>query len=54
MLKIKEAFATLPAQDIKRARKFYEETLGLTSDEVSPDGSIAYRSGNTGFGVFPS
>lgn len=54
MLKIKEAFATLPAQDIERARKFYAEKLGLTSDEVSPDGSIAYRSGNTGFGVFPS
>jgi catechol 2,3-dioxygenase-like lactoylglutathione lyase family enzyme len=54
MLKIKESYATLPAQDIKRARKFYEEKLGLTPAEESPDGGASYKTGNTGFGVFPS
>ena len=54
MLKIVESYATLPAQDIKRARKFYEETLGLTPYLETPDGGASYKTGNTGFGVFPS
>jgi catechol 2,3-dioxygenase-like lactoylglutathione lyase family enzyme len=54
MLKILESYATLPAQDIKRARKFYEEKLGLTLHEETPDGGASYKTGNTGFGVFPS
>ena len=54
MLKITESYATLPAQDIKRARKFYEEKLGLTPDQVTPDGGVVFRTGNTGFMVFPS
>jgi predicted enzyme related to lactoylglutathione lyase len=54
MLKIKESHAALPAQDIERARKFYQEKLGLTPDEVSPDGGVIFKTGNTGFLVFPS
>jgi predicted enzyme related to lactoylglutathione lyase len=54
MLKITESAATLPAQDIARARKFYEQKLGLTPDEVGPDGGVFYKTGNTGFLVFPS
>lgn len=54
MLKIKESYATLPAQDIERARKFYEQKLGLRPDVVSPDGSLMFKTGNTGFSVFPS
>lgn len=54
MLKITETYATLPAQDIERARKFYEQKLGLTSDEVSPDGGVIFKTGTTGFLVFPS
>jgi len=54
MLKINESYATLPAQDIERARKFYEQKLGLTPDVVSPDGSILFKTGNSGFSVFPS
>jgi len=54
MLKIKESYATLPAQDIERARKFYEQKLGLTADVVSADGSINFKTGNSGFSVFPS
>jgi predicted enzyme related to lactoylglutathione lyase len=54
MLKIKEATATIPAQDIKRAREFYEQKLGLKPDEEESDGSVVYRTGNTGFLLFPS
>jgi predicted enzyme related to lactoylglutathione lyase len=54
MLKITESAATLPAQDIARARKFYEQKLGFTPDEVGPDGSVYYKTGSTGFLVFPS
>ena len=54
MFKITESAATLPAQDMARARKFYEQKLGLTPEEEGPDGSVYYRTGNTGFTVFPS
>jgi predicted enzyme related to lactoylglutathione lyase len=54
MLKITESAATLPAQDIARARKFYEQKLGLTPGDVGPDGGVYYKTGNTGFLVFPS
>jgi predicted enzyme related to lactoylglutathione lyase len=54
MLKITESAAALPAQDIARARKFYEQKLGLTPDDVGPDGGVYYKTGNTGFLVFPS
>lgn len=54
MLKIKDARATLPAQDIARARKFYEGKLGLKSLEDSPDGGVVYEAGTTRFLVFPS
>ncbi|GAC1506008.1 MAG: VOC family protein [Candidatus Dormibacteraceae bacterium] len=54
MLKILESYAALPAQDIERARKFYEEKLGLKPEKVSPDGGITFKTGNTGFVVFPS
>ena len=54
MLKITESFAAVPAQDIKRARQFYEQKLGLTPSEVQSDGGALYRTGNTGFLVFQS
>ena len=54
MLKITDAVATLPAQDIERARKFYEQKLGLTPGELSPDGGVMYKTGNTQILVFPS
>lgn len=38
MLK-KVAFTMYPVQDIKRARSFYEETLGLTVGTISAGGS---------------
>jgi predicted enzyme related to lactoylglutathione lyase len=54
MLKIIESVATIPAQDIKRARQFYEQKLGLTATEEQQDGSVMYRTGDTSFLVFPS
>jgi predicted enzyme related to lactoylglutathione lyase len=55
MLKITDSFACLPAQDIVRARKFYEQKLGLTPAMVTPDGGVVYRTGaDTAFTVFPS
>ena len=53
MVKILESYATLPAQDLKRARQFYEQKLGLTPEE-QPDGGAIYRTGNSGFLVFQS
>jgi predicted enzyme related to lactoylglutathione lyase len=54
MLKITESAATLPAQDIARARKFYEQRLGLIPEQVGQDGGVMYKTGSTGFLVFPS
>src|SRR6059058_2027908 len=47
------AAATLPASDIGRARKFYEETLGLTSEQEDP-GGILYRAGSSQVFLYPS
>ncbi len=54
MLKIKDAAAAIPAQDIKRARQFYEQKLGLVAAEEQPDGGARYKAGNSFFLVFPS
>lgn len=54
MLKIKSSAPAIPAQDIKRARNFYEQKLGLKPGEQQPDGGVMYQTGETGFLVFPS
>jgi len=54
MLKIKSSAPAIPAQDIKRARNFYEQKLGLKPAEEQPDGGAMYQTGETGFLVFPS
>ena len=54
MLKINQSAAAIPAQDIKRARSFYEQKLGLKPKEEQPDGSVFYQTGETLFFVFPS
>jgi catechol 2,3-dioxygenase-like lactoylglutathione lyase family enzyme len=54
LMKINMSRATMPAQDITRARKFYEEKLGLTPGEVTPDGGVVYGAGSSSFSVFPS
>ena len=54
MLKIKSSAPAIPAQDVKRARQFYEQKLGLKPDEEQADGGASYRTGETGFLVFQS
>ncbi len=54
MLKIKRAAPAIPAQDIKRARQFYEQKIGLKPMEEQPDGGAMYQTGETAFLVFPS
>lgn len=54
MLKFKNSAAAIPAQDLKRARQFYEQKLGLKPEAEEPDGSAMYRTGETAFLVFPS
>jgi predicted enzyme related to lactoylglutathione lyase len=53
MLKIVEAYAAIPAQDIKRARQFYDQKLGLKAEEM-PDGGAIYKIGQSGFLLFQS
>ncbi|MGH2704668.1 MAG: VOC family protein [Actinomycetota bacterium] len=45
--------ATLPAKDLERARRFYEEVLGFTPDWESPAG-IRYKSGDGYFELYPT
>lgn len=54
MLKIRRVGAAMPAQDVKRAREFYEQKLGLKPSQESPDGGAMYVVGQTGFLVFAS
>ena len=54
MLKIKSAAPAIPAQDIKRARQFYEQKLGLKPGEEQSDGGVVYRFAEGGFLLFPS
>ena len=54
MVKIKRVGAAMPAQDIKRAREFYEQKLGLKPSIEGPDGGALYAVGDSAFLVFPS
>ncbi len=57
MLKQARVAATLPAQDLKRAKAFYAEKLGLTPtrEEAGPGGGAIYEfADGTGFLLFES
>src|SRR5947199_3445534 len=54
MLKIKSAAPAIPAQDIKRARQFYEQKAGLKPGEEQSDGGVLYRFAEGSFRLFPS
>jgi len=47
------AHATVAVSDLGRARKFYEETLGLKAMDERSDG-VRYQTGDTWFLVYPS
>lgn len=48
-----EATCILPVKDMARARRFYEEQLGLTIVGGKPDGKFVYRCGGTEIALFP-
>jgi catechol 2,3-dioxygenase-like lactoylglutathione lyase family enzyme len=48
------AYATIAVSDLDRARKFYEETLGLTPRDQRSDGVLYGAGKDTAFLVYPS
>ncbi|MDH4175589.1 MAG: VOC family protein [Betaproteobacteria bacterium] len=53
MLEGNQVTVMLPVKDMARARRFYEEGLGLTPGGLKPDGKFVYRSGGTELALFP-
>ena len=47
------AYPTLPAADITRARRFYEETLGFVAEQATP-GGVMYRAKDSSLFLYPS
>jgi catechol 2,3-dioxygenase-like lactoylglutathione lyase family enzyme len=54
MLAQARSHAALPAADLDRARRFYEDTLGLVPAEVAAGGVLYGTAEGTRFLVFPS
>jgi catechol 2,3-dioxygenase-like lactoylglutathione lyase family enzyme len=55
MLAKLEIHATIPASDLARARKFYQDKLGLNPAEEAPGGGgLIYRCYNSWFLLYPS
>jgi predicted enzyme related to lactoylglutathione lyase len=53
MLSKMEYHGTVPALDIERAKRFYEEKLGLTPSEETPAG-LVYKLQNSWFMLYPT
>ena len=49
----REATCILPVKDMARARRFYEQQLGLEVVGGKPDGKFVYRCGGTEIALFP-
>jgi len=43
----------LPVKDLERARRFYEDRLGLKPEGLQADGKFTYRCGGTTLALFP-
>ncbi len=43
----------LPVKDMDRARRFYEQSLGLVAGAAKQDGKFVYRIGATEIALFP-
>jgi catechol 2,3-dioxygenase-like lactoylglutathione lyase family enzyme len=43
----------LPVKDMARARRFYEQQLGLQAVGLKPDGKFVYRCGGAEIALFP-
>lgn len=48
-----EVTCMLPVKDLVRARRFYEEGLGLRPQGLQPDGKFTYLVGGTRIALFP-
>lgn len=48
-----EATCMLPVKDLARARRFYEDVLGLAAEGERPDGKFVYHCGGTRIALFP-
>ena len=54
MLGDKDAAANIAVKNLERARKFYEDTLGLTQIGSEGQEVIIFKSGNTSINVYQS
>jgi catechol 2,3-dioxygenase-like lactoylglutathione lyase family enzyme len=54
MLAKRRAYATIPASDMKRAKRWYEEKLGLKPATESEVGAQYNLGGGTGFVLYPT
>ncbi len=53
MLQGEQVTVMLPVKDMARARRFYEEGLGLKAGGLKPDGKFVYNCGGTEIALFP-
>jgi catechol 2,3-dioxygenase-like lactoylglutathione lyase family enzyme len=53
MLTRRKAIAMLPVTDVARARRFYEEQLGLRPKTTLPSGEILYETGGSTLEIYP-
>jgi catechol 2,3-dioxygenase-like lactoylglutathione lyase family enzyme len=53
MLKDMEPATMIPAKDLEKTRRFYEDVLGFSPDIEDP-GGISYKSGRGRFNVYPT
>jgi catechol 2,3-dioxygenase-like lactoylglutathione lyase family enzyme len=53
MLTDAKATAMLPVVDMARARRFYEQTLGLGVGRVRENGEARYEANGTSFALYP-
>ena len=54
MLSDRRVYATIPAADLERAQRWYEEKLGLKPRANEPMGTIYELGGGTGFLLYPT
>lgn len=54
MLENKDAVANIAVKDLETARRFYQDTLGLTPSSSEGDEAIVFQSGNTSLIVYRS
>jgi catechol 2,3-dioxygenase-like lactoylglutathione lyase family enzyme len=54
MLADKDVAANVAVRDLKRAREFYEGTLGFEAADMEGERLVAYRSGHSMFFVYES